>query len=94
MDEQQAVRTNTQMENRMGEQTTIYDEWQRADGLHKGEASSKRISFKNGFVRVRKSDWVTIIEEGWATETEKSFDVPPWHSCEVLGNPEIKFTRA
>jgi hypothetical protein len=61
--------------------------------LHKGEASSKRISFKNGFVRVRKSDWVTIVREGWAGETEKTFDVPPWHACEVLGNPEIKFAR-
>lgn len=92
MDEQQAVQTRK--EDHTGEQTTLYDVWQQADGLHKGDSSPKRISFKNGFVRVRKSDWATILQEGWANETERTFDVPPWHTCEVLGNPEIKFTRA
>lgn len=72
---------------------TVYDVWQKADGLHKGEASSKRMSFKNGFVRVRKDDWVTIIQEGWADETVKTFDIPPWHCCEVLGGAEIMFTK-
>ncbi|KAH8726874.1 hypothetical protein GQ44DRAFT_704937 [Phaeosphaeriaceae sp. PMI808] len=81
-------------EDPMGEQATLYDVWQQADGLHKGEASRKGISFKNGFIRVRKSDWVTIIEEGWASETERTFEVSPWHVCEVLGTPEIKFTKA
>lgn len=68
--------------------------WQRADGKHNGEASRKRITFKNGFVRIRGSDWNTIVDEGWAGEQEKTFEVPPWHACEVLDNPEIKFTRA
>lgn len=93
MDKQREVQANAQTENGTGEHTTVYDVWQKADGLHKGEAFPKRISFKNGFVRVRKSDWVTVVQEGWSIETEQTFDVPPWHSCEVLGNPDIKFTR-
>lgn len=89
------TKETVQAKNQMGEmQTTVYDVWQQADGLHKGEGSSKWISFKNGFVRVRKSDWTTIVAEGWANGTERSFYVPSWHSCEVLDNPTIKFTRA
>jgi len=71
---------------------TVYDVWQQADGLHKGEESPKWISFKNGFVRVREKNWTTIVEEGWAGEVERKFFIPSWHSCEVLGNPMIKFT--
>ncbi|PVH71031.1 hypothetical protein DL98DRAFT_118329 [Cadophora sp. DSE1049] len=73
---------------------TVYDEWKAADGLFAPEASAKTISFRDGFVRVRKQDWVSISEEGWAGHTEKSFQVPPWHYCEVLGSAQIKFTRA
>lgn len=95
---EQVVQTNAQTEGTIKEQKNVhktkYDVWHRADGLHKGEESSKRIHFKDGFVRVRKSDWVTITQEGWASETPSSFIVPPWHSCEVLGGPEIMFTES
>ncbi|KAF9733780.1 hypothetical protein PMIN01_08123 [Paraphaeosphaeria minitans] len=94
MVEHEKERSKSESESSVGEQPTKYDVWQRADGLHRGEASSKRISFRGGFVRVRKNDWVTIVDEGWATDEEKSFVVPPWHSCEVLGNPLIKFTKS
>jgi hypothetical protein len=73
---------------------TVYDVWKTADGLFPPEASAKTISFKGGFVRVRGQDWASIIDEGWAGNTERTFQVPPWHYCEVLGSAEIKFTRA
>lgn len=73
---------------------TVYDVWKAADGLFAPEATAKTISFKNGFVRVRKQDWNSIVEEDWAEHTEKSFQVPPWHYCEVLGSAQIKFTKA
>lgn len=95
---EQTAQTNTETVDTTKEQQNVnktrYDVWHKEDGLYKGEKSSKRIHFKNGFVRVRKEDWVTIAQEGWATETPKSFPVPPWHSCEVLGGPEIKFTES
>ena len=68
--------------------------WHQTDGLQQGEACPKSITFKNGFVRVRKSDWVTITDEGWASETEKTFDVPPWHCCEVLDCASIFFKKS
>ncbi|KAF1809591.1 hypothetical protein P152DRAFT_461273 [Eremomyces bilateralis CBS 781.70] len=94
MTEEQTVQTVTQEEEQAKGQTTIYNLWCRGDGLYEGGQSAKWISFKNGFVRVREKDWVTIREEGWASDTERSFYVPPWHSCEVLGSCEFKFTRA
>jgi hypothetical protein len=93
MADQQATQAEARVEARAEEQTTVYNIWQRADGLHEGEEGPKWITFKNGFVRVRKGDRVTV-QEGWAGGEEKSFYVPPWHSCEVLGNPDIKFTKA
>ncbi|PVH91529.1 hypothetical protein DM02DRAFT_620482 [Periconia macrospinosa] len=83
---------NTQGDAQAVEQTTVYDVWQQADGLHDGEKHAKWITFKDGFVRVRGMDRATV-EEGWAKETERKFYVAPWHSCEVLG-AEIKFTKA
>ncbi|KAH7305397.1 hypothetical protein BKA65DRAFT_415781, partial [Rhexocercosporidium sp. MPI-PUGE-AT-0058] len=73
---------------------TGYDVWKRADGLYEGEATAKWITFRHGFVRVRKQDWVSILEEGWASNTERSFYVPSGHYCEVLGSCTFKFTRA
>ena len=73
---------------------TTYDTWIRGDGLYEAEPVNKWISFKDGFVRVRKGDWTTIVEEGWSARgQEKKFYVPAWHFCEVLGC-EIKFSRA
>jgi len=72
---------------------TVYDTWQQADGLHEGEKDPKKITFKNGFVRVRKDDG-TAVQEGWADDTPVTFYIPPWHACEVLGDPDIKFTKA
>jgi hypothetical protein len=90
---------NTQGAAQTVEQETLYDVWQQADGLHDGEKNAKWIIFKNGsvtkngFVRVLGSNRA-IVHEGWAGETETKFYVAPWHSCEVLGEPQIKFTRA
>lgn len=92
--EQTIVQTDDTPKEQQNLNKTIYDVWHKADGLHKGEESPKWITFKNGFVRVRKSDWVTIAQEGWATDTPESFFVPPLYSCEVLGNPDIRFIRA
>lgn len=64
----------------------------RVDGLYEPEQSAKRIIFKNGFVRIRGRDWVTVVTEGWVKDEERSFYVPPWHYCEVLG-PEIMFVK-
>jgi hypothetical protein len=72
---------------------TIYDAWKSADGLFKGEAVAKWITFKSssddspGFVRVVGG------EEGYTTDTPRKFFVPPNHSCEVLGC-EIMFSQA
>ncbi|KAH6667398.1 hypothetical protein B0J14DRAFT_489630 [Halenospora varia] len=73
---------------------TVYDEWRSADGLFNPESSAKTISFKDGFVRVRKQDWASIVDEGWAGNVERTFKVPPWHYCEVLGSAQIKFAKA
>lgn len=73
---------------------TVYNEWRVADGLFRPEDISKTIWFKGGFVRVRKQDWDTIVEEGWAVDNRgQSFHVPAWHYCEVLGSPHIMFTK-
>lgn len=72
---------------------TVYDEWKSADGLFNPESTAKTISFKDGFVRVRKQDWASIVDEGWAGNVERTFQVPAWHYCEVLGTPLIMFTR-
>jgi len=73
---------------------TVYNEWRVADGLFRPEETSKTIWFKGGFVRVRKEDWNTIVQEGWAVgKTGQTFHVPSGHYCEVLGSPEIMFTR-
>ncbi|EDN02506.1 predicted protein [Histoplasma mississippiense (nom. inval.)] len=75
------------------EAPTIYDIWKAADGLFKGESVAKRITFMSsrdgfaGFVRVIGGD------EGYAGQNPRTFDIPAWHSCEVLGC-KIKFTRA
>lgn len=86
MAEQQQAKTKTDA------QKTKFDVWHYADGLHEAEEIPKWIFFKHGFVRVRKENETT--KEGWADEEEISFYVPAGHSCEVLGGPEIKFTRA
>ena len=71
---------------------TIYDEWRPADGLFPVESTAKRISFvthihgKVGFVRVRGG------QEGYASGTMQTFDIPTGHMCEVF-NCKIKFTR-
>jgi len=73
------------------EQPTVYDLWKPADGLFKGEAAAKWISFVSsrkgldGFVRVVGGD------EGLTSKASK-FYIPPWHDCEVLGC-RIMFTR-
>jgi len=72
---------------------TVYNEWRIADGLFRPESASKIISFTNGFVRVRKQDWTTISDEGWAGSIEKSFKVPSWYYCEVLDSAQIKFSK-
>ena len=93
MAERKTTDLGTQVEELAEEQKpTVYDRWHKADGLHDGEAEAKWITFKHGFVRVRKG--ILTIQEGWAYDNEKTFYVPAWHSCEVLGSPDIKFTRA
>lgn len=53
----------------------------------------KQITFKKGFVRVRKG--AKILEEGWAANKDEgtTFQVPPHCDCEVLGGPDFMFTR-
>lgn len=73
---------------------TVYNEWRTADGLFRPEQIPKTIWFKKGFVRVRDADWNTIVQEGWAVGDEtQSFQVPSGHYCEVLGSPQIRFTK-
>lgn len=62
-----------------------------ADGLHHGEEVHKKITFKNGFIRVRRGS--DILGEEWGTSVEKTLDVPPGYACEVLGSADILFTK-
>ncbi|OJD21369.1 hypothetical protein ACJ73_07293 [Blastomyces percursus] len=78
MAERQTIQAKAQVQEKADKQVeepaTVYNVWMRADGLHDGEQTAKWILFKNGFVRVRKADWVTILVEGWADETEKCLE--------------------
>lgn len=64
--------------------------WQQGDGLLPSVDYARKIVFKNGFVRVRAPDR-TSVAEGKADHTERTFDVPADHRCEVLGAAEYYF---
>lgn len=73
--------------------TETDDKWQKGDGLLESVDQGRRIIFKNGFVRVRDSNF-TSISEGYAkNEEEKSLDVPANHRCEVLGAAQYYFVN-
>jgi hypothetical protein len=62
--------------------------------LHKNKVADADllITFRDGFVRVRNG--AEILEEGWAEEgKERTFKFPKGYSCEVLGGPDIMFTK-
>lgn len=64
--------------------------WIKGDGLLEPTNYARRITFKEGFVRVRAPNHTPTVE-GRADAQERTFDVPANHRCEVLGTAQYYF---
>lgn len=91
--EQSSTEQSTAEQRMNPDDPTIYDIWKPADGIFKGEAVAKWITFVSS--RKDRAGWVKVIggEEGYAKEKSRKFYIPAGHNFEVLGC-KIMFTRA